>query len=182
MRQSRRRVSAAIVDNGYKSTRGRSTFTNEALLAAASYMNKQSAAGRRAILIVTDHEGARISAQDTEVLRALHDSDVVLNAIIVGAMKKPSTPGRYSNPTSMPPDMYRFVENTGGDVIADDDAAGALGRIVRQIATRYSFEYSAPQAEPGAYRRIRVELTPAAQRKYPGANVQARTGYYVEKQ
>jgi VWFA-related protein len=176
------RVSSAIVDNVYKATRGRSTFTNEALLAAASYMNKQPAAGRRAVLIVTDNEGARISAQDSAVLRALHEADIVLNAIIVGAMKKRLVPGRYSDPASMPPDVYRFVENTGGDVIADEDAAGALGRIVRQIATRYSFDYSAPQAEPGAYRRIRVELTPAAQRKYPGAMVQARTGYYMEKQ
>src|SRR5687767_1778180 len=100
-----KRVSAAIVDSVYKATRGRSTFTNEALLAAASYVNKQSAAGRRAILIVTDNEGARMSAQDAEVLRALHEADVVLNAIIVGAMKKPPAPGRYSNPASMPPDM-----------------------------------------------------------------------------
>jgi len=82
----------------------------------------------------------------------------------------------------MQPDVYRFVENTGGDVIAEEDPAGALGRIVRQIATRYSFQYSAPQAEPGSFRTIRVELTPAAQRRYPGAVVQARTGYYVEKQ
>jgi VWFA-related protein len=177
-----KRVSSAIVDNVYKATRGRSTFTNEALLTAASYINKQPAAGRRAILMVTDNEGARMSAQDSEVLRALHEADIVLNAILVGATKKRFTPGRYSDPASMPPDVYRFVQNTGGDVIADDDAAGALGRIVRQIATRYSLEYSAPQAEPGAYRRIRVELTPAAQRKYPGAIVQARTGYYVEKQ
>jgi hypothetical protein len=58
-----------------------------------------------------------------------------------------------------------------------------LARIVRQIATRYSFQYAAPpKGQPGAFRRIRVELSPAAQRRYPGAVIQARTGYYVDQQ
>jgi len=131
---------------------------------------------------VLDIKHLRVAYGITEVLRALHEADAVLNAIVVGGIKRPANPGRYSDPGNVSPDVYRFVENTGGDVIADDDSASALARIVRQIATRYHLEYPAPQAEPGAFRRIRVELTPAAQRRYPGAVVQARTGYYVEKQ
>jgi VWFA-related protein len=175
-------VPAAIVNNVFKTTRGRETYTNEALLAAADYMKRQPAAGRRAVLVVTDNESARVSARDSEVLRALHDANVVLNAILVGGMKQTRSVGRYSDPASAPPDVNQYVQNTGGDFVADEDPANALARIVRQIATRYNFQYPAPQAEPGAFRRIRVELTPAAQRRYPGAVVQARTGYYVEKQ
>jgi VWFA-related protein len=178
-----KQVPEKITNNVFKTTTGRETYTNEAVMAAAGYLKDQRSPGRNAILVVTDNGSARASTRDNDVLRALHDSDVVFNAILVGASKKPLPPaGRYSDPALVPPDVYRFVQNTGGDVIADDDAANALGRIVRQIATRYNFQYSAPQAEPGAFRRIRVELTPAAQRRYPGAVVQARTGYYVDKQ
>lgn len=175
-------VPATIVNNVFKTTRGRETYTNEALLAAADYLKRQPAAGRRAVLVVTDNESARVSAKDSDVLRALHDANVVLNAILVGGIKQVRRAGPYSDPAFAPPDVYQFVQNTGGDAVADDDPANALARIVRQIATRYNFQYSAPQAEPGSFRRIRVELTPAAQRRYPGAVVQARTGYYVEKQ
>jgi Ca-activated chloride channel homolog len=174
-------VPATIVDNVFKTTRGRDTYLNEALVSAAKYLDEQPAPGRRAILVVTDNEGARLAAKDADVLRALHDADVVLNAVLVGGAKKPRAAGRYSDPATLPPDVYQFVSNTGGDVIADDDPATALARIVRQIATRYSFQYPPPSAEPGEFRRIRVELAPAAQRKYPGAVVQARTGYYAEK-
>jgi VWFA-related protein len=177
------KVPEAIVMNVFKTTSGRETYLNEAIIAAAGYLKDQPAAGRKAILVVTDNEGAQAAMKDMDVLRSLHGADAVLNAILVGPAKKPrGGPGPYSDPASTPPDVYRFVENTGGDVIADEDAANALGRIVRQIATRYNFQYAAPQAEPGVFRRIRVELSPSAQRRYPGAVIQARTGYYVDKQ
>jgi Ca-activated chloride channel family protein len=178
-----KQVPEKIVMNVFKTTSGRDTYTNEAIMAASGYLKDQRGPGRKAILVVTDNEGAHSAAKDAQVLRSLHEADSVLNAILVGANKKMrGTPGPYSDPASGPPDVYRFVQNTGGDVIADDDPANALRRIVRQIATRYNFQYSAPQAEPGAFRRIRVDLSPAAQRKYPGAVVQARTGYYVDKE
>jgi VWFA-related protein len=175
-------VPEQIVKSVFHATRGRETYVNEALLTATGYLNDQPQAGRRAILIVTDNEGARATTTDSDVLRALHSGNVVLNAILAGGTKKvrPAA-GPYTNPASTPPDIFKFVQNTGGDVIVDEDASVALARIVRQIATRYNFQYSPPQAEGGSFRRIRVELSPAAQRRYPGAVVQARTGYYFEK-
>ena len=179
-----KKIPEAIVMNVFKTTSGRETYLNEAILSAAGYLKDQPGAGRKAILVVTDNEGARAAAKDADVIRSLHGADAVFNAILVGANKKVrSAPGPYSDPASAQPDVYRFVQNTGGDVIADDDAANALSRIVRQIATRYNFQYPAPpEGQPGAFRRIRVELSPAAQRRYPGAVVQARSGYYVDKQ
>jgi VWFA-related protein len=178
-----KKVPEAIVTNVFKTTTGNETYLNEAIMAAAGYLKDQPAAGRSAVLVVTDNEGAQAAVKDMDVLRSLHGADAVLNAILVGPTKKPrSAPGPYSDPASAPPDVFRFVQNTGGDVIADDDAANALSRIVRQIATRYNFQYAAPSAEPGVFRRIRVELSPATQRRYPGAVIQARTGYYVDKE
>jgi VWFA-related protein len=175
-------VPEQIVKSVFHGTRGRETYLNEALLAATGYLNDQPSAGRRAILVVTDNEGARATTTDSDVLRALHGGNVVLNAILVGGAKKArAASGPYANPGSAPPDIFKFVQNTGGDVIVEEDASVALGRIVRQIATRYNFQYSPPEASGGTFRRIRVELSPAAQRRYPGAVVQARTGYYVEK-
>lgn len=171
-----------VVNSVFKTTTGRGTLVNEALVAGSAYLNEQAKSGQRAMLLVTDNEGSRASTSDADALRALHNGDVVLNAIVVGGSKTARGPvGRYSDPASAQPDVFRYVQNTGGDVITDEDPGQALSKIVRQIATRYSFQYSPPQAEPGTFRKIRVELSPAAQRRYPGAVVQARTGYYVEK-
>jgi VWFA-related protein len=169
-----------IVNSVFKTVWGRGTRINEALVAAAEYLAKQPAGGRRAILLITDNEGARTAVADGEVIRALHGGDIVLSAILAGASTRSRSTGRYADPASRPPDVTGYVRNTGGDLVAGEDPATVLARMVREITTRYSLQYPAPQAERGSYRKIRVELSPAAKRRYPAAMVQARTGYYAE--
>jgi VWFA-related protein len=173
-------VPEKIVNSVFKTVWGRGTRINDALLAAAKYVGEQPGVGRRAILLVTDNEGARTSVADGEVIRALHAGDIVLSAILTAVSTRSRSTGPYADPASRPPDVTAFVRNTGGDIVAGEDPATVLARMVREITTRYSLQYPAPQAEAGSYRKIRIELSPAAKRRYPNAMVQSRTGYYAE--
>jgi VWFA-related protein len=172
-------LGSQIISNIYKQTLGSETLVNEALVAAADYMASQPGKTRRAILIVTDNEGARRAVSDDQVVRALHAANVVLSAIIVGDSTSKYTQTRYVNPASGPPDVQRFVTETGGHVVTGTSPADALIPILKDLTTRYSFQYTPPAGEEGSFRKIRVELSPQAAARYPGANIKARSGYTV---
>jgi hypothetical protein len=40
--------------------------------------------------------------------------------------------------------------------------------------------YHEPSSPPGSFRHVAVALTETARRKYPQAELRARTGYYAE--
>ncbi|HYI97817.1 MAG TPA: VWA domain-containing protein [Bryobacteraceae bacterium] len=176
---SKSEMGVKIIGNIYKQTLGRETVVNEAILAASKYMGGQ-AGKRRAILIVTDNEGARKAVSDDEVVRALHSSNIVFSAILVGNAPAYAKT-RYESPGSAPPNVERFVAETGGEVIRGAAPANALQPMLKGLTTRYTFQYTAPPAEDGTFRRIRVELTPEIAAKYPGARVKARSGYTAGK-
>jgi VWFA-related protein len=169
-------IGAKIIGNIYKQTLGSETVVNEALLAAARYMGAEAGKRRRSILIVTDNEGARKAVSDDEVVRALHAANVVVSAILVGDAQG-YTKARYESPSMAPPNVERFVTETGGEVIRGAAPANALQPVLQGLTTRYNFQYTAPPAEDGTFRRIRVELTPEAAAKNPGARIKARSGY-----
>jgi VWFA-related protein len=172
-----------ILDSIYKQNLGNGTLINESLIAAAGYLKQQPVKGRRAILIVTDNEGVNYESSDAEVVRAMFAADTVLNAIVVRKGPRPPA-GRstgYVNPASAPPDVYNISRQTGGVAL---DGIGKIDvvfqRLVESIRARYFLQYAAPPAElAGKFRRIRVELSPAAQRLHPGAIIHAREGYYT---
>ena len=172
-------LGAQIIGNIYKQTLGRETLVNEAMLEAANYMRSQPGKARKAILIVTDNEGARKTVSDDAVVRALHAGDIVVSAILIGDSRLAYTKARYENPMSAPPDVQRFVSETGGQVIAGAAPADALQPVLKGLTTRYSFQYTAPSADEGSFRRIRVELTPEAAARYPAAKIKSRSGYTV---
>ena len=171
-----------ILDSIYKQSLGSGTLINESLIAAADYIKQQRVKARRAILIVTDNEGLNYKSPNKEVVRAISKADAVLNAIVVRQGPKPPAvkPTGYTNPDFAPPDVYGMAAQTGGEAL---DGAGNVSevfkRIVAGIRSRYFVQYPAPQADPGAFRHIRVELSPAARGRYPDAVVHAREGYYV---
>jgi VWFA-related protein len=169
-------MGAHIIGNIYKQTLGRETVVNEAILAAANFMASQPAK-RRAILIVTDNEGARKVISDDQVIGALHASNIVLSAILVGDNAPVYSKARYESPNLAPPDVERFAVETGGHIVKGTPPANALQPILKGLTTRYNFQYTAPPAEDGTFRHIRVELTPQAAAKYPGAKIKARSGY-----
>jgi VWFA-related protein len=171
-----------ILDSIYKQNLGSGTLINESLIAAADYMKQQPVKGRRAVLIVTDNEGLNYKSPDSEVVRAMHSADTVLNALVVRKGGRPPVVNRarYTNPDFDPPDVYAISEKTGGEAVEGlGKVSEMFQRMIERIRSRYFIQYPAPQAEPGTFRHIRVELAPQAKGKYPDATVRAREGYYA---
>jgi len=171
-----------ILDSIYKADLGNGTLINESLIAAADYMKQQPVKGRRAILVVTDNEGLNYKSPDESVVRSLYSAETVLSALVVRKGSRPAAVKRtgYTNPDFDPPDVFKISERTGGEAVEGLGKVNEMfQKMVERARTRYFLQYPAPQAEPGKFRRVRIELTPAAKRKYPDATVRARAGYYA---
>ena len=179
-----RLVERRITESIFKQTVGRDTLINEALLAAADYLRKNSQPKtRRFLIVVSDNAGTRSSVSDGQALKAVQSADAVLNAIVVGDDRSLDTvvPVRYTDPAATPyPDLSRYAQATGGTFVNTSRLSEALRGTIGEIRTRYQLHYAAPPAiEPGKFRRIKVELTPQAKQKHPGVVIAAREGYYA---
>jgi hypothetical protein len=175
-------VPRTVVNNIYKDRFGRTTMLNEALVEASRYLRSEPAKGRRTIIVVTTNQGVRGAIPDQQVVRELLAADAVLNAVLVGdAANGPRTTAAFNDPNRTPPDVYRYAHETGGETATGEQPSRALRRIIEQATTRYSLQYPSPSGEPGTFRSVRVELSPKAQSRYPGAVVKARSGYEVPK-
>jgi len=156
---------------------------NAAIVEAARWMRRQLAGnpGRRAILILTDNGGLNYQAPDETALEAVYAADAVLNAIVPSGARPPSppAPGRTVNPDFSPADVFRLARETGGEVLRSDKAGAAFAELIERIRTRYSLHYRAPESSSAVFRRVQVELAPAARKRHPRAEVRARVGYRV---
>jgi VWFA-related protein len=160
-------------------TLGAGTSINEAAIAAARHTaDEGGTTGRRAVLIITDNLGLNYRSPDEAVIRALEDTNTVLNAIVVGKGRRPEaeTGNGYTNPDFTTPDVFKLSEVSGGEAVKADQAGRAFARMIERIRTRYSVHYNQPESGPG-YRRIEVKLTLEAQARYPKAELRHRKGY-----
>jgi VWFA-related protein len=178
--RDRKETSLAIEDAQYEKRPGQSTDINSAILQAADYISK-AGAGRRAVLILTDNVSMSYRIPDERVLRALYSADAVLNAIVTPEAEAPEKPkkGVVLNPDFSPANVFRLATESGGDVVRASKAGAAFEEMMERIRTRYSLHYRCPRAEPGSFRALKTELSPAARRRFPNAQVRARAGYYV---
>ena len=173
-----RQINSAVNDKGL----GSGTLINHAVVAAAEYMKENAATGRRAILVVTDNLGLNYQLNDEQTLKKLHGANTVLNAIVTGRARRPEPDpkGRYTNPDFTLSNVFSLSEETGGEAFRPGNLESSLGLIFDRIRNRYALEYSAPPTgAPGAFHKIRVTLSPEAQRRYPKAQLRARVGYYA---
>ena len=172
-----RQISSAVNDKSV----GSGTLINHAVVAASDYLAENAPSGRRTILIVTDNLGLNYQLNNEEVLRKLHGSSTVLNAIVVGRGKRPDVvAARYSNTDFTPSDVFQLSEQTGGEAFTPDKVDAALADIFERIRSRYALEYSAPaNAKPGEFHRLRVFLSPEAERRFPNVKLRTRAGYYA---
>ncbi len=160
---------------------GSTTEINNALLDAAKFV-KASQSARRSVLILTDNLGLNFQSPDEPVIRSFDDANIVLNAMVVGraARPEPPTPGHYTNPDYTPPDVFSIAEVTGGEAVKATNTGQVFREMIGRIRTRYSLQYKKPEGASG-YRRVRVELSPAARLRYPKAVILARKGYWAEQ-
>ena len=160
---------------------GTGTAINAAIVAAASFMGRQSSSGRRAILIVTDNLSLNYRIPDEDVIRALYAADTTLNAILIGKQQHPAAPrpGQYFNTDFTPSDVFKLADQTGGEAMESHKAAESFQLMIERIRSRYRLQYEAPAAAPGEYRHIRVVLAPGARNRHENAVIKARAGYYA---
>lgn len=158
---------------------GSGTLINPSLLKAAELFAQENPAGRRAIVIVTDNNAVHYQSPDEEVIKALHDQNVVLEAIVVGKGRRlpPNAQSRFANPDFTPANVFRLAEESGGDALSANEAGKAFPEAVERLRTRYTLLYAAPGGPAGTFRKIRVELASAARRRFPAAEIRARRGY-----
>jgi VWFA-related protein len=148
---------------------GEDTDISQAVHGAAQYMATSAGPAKRAILIMTDNM-QETSIPDDEVEKALFAADAVLDAVVVR--------GLLPMPHIVHPGVLRFAPSTGGEVIEGNHPGPLLAEMIEHIRSRYSIHFRPDEAESNRPRRIRVELAPAARKKYPNAVVRARGAYY----
>jgi len=162
---------------------GTTTMINTAIVDAARYMQEHAGpGGRRAILILTDNLSTSFQLTDGQVIRELDKADTVLNAIVTGRAIRPDLPGprMFPNPDYTPSNVFHLAEETGGEWVKAAQADQTFAQMIERIRTRYMLVYHEPPSQPGTFRHITVKLSNEAQKKYPSAQVHARTGYYAQ--
>ena len=159
------------------------TAIHAALLDAAAEFEKDASGrlGRRAILMLTDGSGLNHLVTEDQAVQALSKANVVVNAIVVGKTRSARfLPG--SNPDFSPSDVFSVAERTGGEAVKAERADQAFAEMIGRLRSRYLLAFALPaEAKPGSFRRLRVELSAAAKRRYPKAQIRARGGYEVAK-
>ncbi len=178
------KISAAIEKASTDEPPGSGTKINSAIRSAARYLGSQNSAGlrRRAILIVTDNSGMSYDVHQDQALRSLYDANVTLDALVVGRHPHPPEPrpGSVINSNFAFDDVFPLADETGGEAIPTTKPKASLGWMLNRIRDRYALVYHVPpSAAPGSFRRIRIELSPEAKKRFPRAVVSARAGYYV---
>jgi VWFA-related protein len=177
--EAAREIELSVLENSLPS----GTAINAAILDAANELRAdrqgRKQPSRYAVVILTDNSGLNYRVPDQTVLRALWAADAVLNAIVVG--KNHGRRKRHSGNSDFSyPDVYKLAEESGGEAVAAERADLAFPAMIRAIRQRYALAYRLPgTAQPGAYRKIRVELSASTKRKYPRASLRARNGYHV---
>ncbi len=148
---------------------GLDTDINQAIWAAADYLHRAAGRSRRGILILTDNMQLT-HVPDGFVEEQLFEADAVLDGLLIR--------GRVALPHITHSGVLRFAQKTGGEVIEGNHPAARLSEIIQRIKSRYCLHFR-PAATPSRQaRRIHVELTPEARRRYPDAIVRARGRYF----
>lgn len=174
-------VSGAIADSLREKSLHAGTSINASLIEASAEVRRgaEGKPGRRAIVILTDNGGLNFQASDDTALTALFGADTVVNAIVTTNAKPPQR-RVGNNPDFTSPDVFFIASQTGGEVLRTEKGGEAFPEMLDRIRTRYSLHYRPPtDAKPGTLRRIKVDLAPNARKRYPKAEVRARSGYAV---
>lgn len=155
------------------------TAIHAALLDAAAEFTKDAGQGRRAILMLTDGAGLNYLISEDQAVEALAAANVVVNAMVVGKARGARAIAG-GNPDFFPSDVFSVAQRTGGEAVREERADVAFGPMMGRLRTRYSLAFALGEGvKAGEFRRLRVELSGEARRRYPRAQVRARGGYRV---
>ncbi len=143
---------------------GSSKLEPAADAAALRFRDEKKSHRKRAILIITDKAESKAAGQ-MSIVRDLWASDAVLSELIMGGPAEPK--------------LSEIVDKTGGTTIVAGNPGEAFRESVHYLRSGYTMYYALPEAAAGAARRLDVQLTPDALKRFPNARVRARSGYNV---
>ena len=148
---------------------GSDTDINQAVWAASDYLYRAGGAANRGILVMTDNDQVT-NVPDALVDEQLYEAGAVLDGLLVR--------GFVPVPHIVHSGILHFADRTGGGVVEGAHPGAQLDEMIRRIKARYVLHFRPVETSSSAPRRIRVELTPAARRRYPDAVVRARSSYF----
>ena len=181
--KDRKLVAQKILQASQSTELGDGTFLNEALYEAALEMaDSSNPANRRAIIVVTDNIAPAsgkygIQKVQTELL----ESGTVVYGLIVRAAI-----GKVFNILSFGTihGVNTYCEETGGEVLGANrkEVDARLGDMFMRLRTRYTLGYRPPETnQEGAFRSVKVQLSPAILKTNKKLIVRSRHGYYFRK-
>ena len=153
------------------------TTLNEALREAAVYLTKSAAQGnRRVVIVFTDDEDTASAAESlNQASQAILNSGITVCGVLARAS---------SRMTDLLPEgaVAKFVRQTAGvSLFIDDKRLGEqMTNVVGSLHRRYLIEYvpSNPKRN-GKFRRLRLRLSPEAEKREGKLTILAREGYFA---
>jgi Ca-activated chloride channel family protein len=131
--------------------------------AAIRFRSEPKTHRKRAVLIVTDKPGAR-EPNEAAIVRDLWNADAVLSELILDRGQS---------------GVNEIADKTGGITIVAREPGEAFHDSVHYLRSGYTMYYAQPEASSGMERRLQVELTPDAAKRFANARIRARSGYIV---
>lgn len=181
--KDRNAIAEKIISASLSTELGHGTFLNEALYKAAIEMNRAgNPANRRAIVIVTDNFATPEGTYSVQQVKTeLLESGTVVYGLRVRAgfakIANVLTFGKIRG-------VDTYSEDTGGEIIGSNrkEVDLKLGEMFTRLRTRYTLGYRPPETnEEGAFRSVKVRLTPAVLKANKKLVVRSRLGYYFRK-
>jgi Ca-activated chloride channel family protein len=181
--KDRNQVARKIFEASESQELGNATLLNEALYEASQEMARATnPANRRAIIVVTDNVALPDGTYGVDgVMRELLESGTVVYGLRVRAafakIFNVLTFGKIKG-------VDTFVEETGGELLGADrsEVDSKLGEMFSRLRTRYTLGYRPPELnQEGAFRRIKIQLSPAILKNNKKLIVRSRHGYYFRK-
>jgi hypothetical protein len=150
---------------------GLDTDINQAVWSAADYLHGAGGTARRAVLVLTDN------MQETRVPDSLVDEQLSeAGAVLDGLLLR----GPVPLPRMTHPGILGFARNSGGEVIEGNHPDARLEEMIRRIKFRYSIHFRPAESNSAQRRKIHIDLTAEARRRYPNAVIRTRRFYFPQ--
>lgn len=173
---------AAGINEASQTFLGHGTMLYDGLFLASQEINRgTNPANRRAIIVITDNLAITSGGEQARLQREFAESGTVVYGLTVrSGFAKVFNALTFGQIKGV--DVY--AEETGGEVLGANrkEVDSRLGEMFRRLRTRYTIGYRPPETnEEGAYRHIKVQLTPVIMKANKQLVVRARRGYYFRK-
>ncbi len=158
---------------------GAATALYDAIFLGSEALEKRQ--GRKVMVLITDGGDTMSQTSYQEAVRAAQISETILYAIIMVPIE--ASAGRDLGGEHA---LIQITKDTGGKyyyATSIEQLDQAFRQISEELRTQYLLAYYPPKKAYDDYRRIKIEVDPAAAHVASGTDIKVfhRTGYYTSK-